>query len=105
MYILHAINLRIFDCMEKITKRDFLKRLAVGSAARLGSSVAIVEQQGCFGGVATNSMVNIWHSLLDTEFKRKIIGGLTDEIVGRLQKRDAVIVTEKNESSGFTFNS
>lgn len=136
--------------MEKITKRDFLKRLALGSAAlglmpelavagnktarcpslpvfdevdicvlggsctgvfaavraaRLGYSVAIVEQQGCFGGVATNSLVNIWHSLLDTEFKRKIIGGLTDEIIGRLQKRDAVVISEKNENSGFTFNS
>jgi flavin-dependent dehydrogenase len=42
-------------------------------AARLGARVAIVEKQNCFGGVATISMVNAWHSLLDTEFERQII--------------------------------
>ncbi len=58
-------------------------------AARLGLSVAIVEMQNCFGGVATSSMVNIWHSLLDTEYRQTIIGGLTVEVVERLQRRQA----------------
>ena len=36
-------------------------------AARLGARVVLVEQLNCFGGTATASMVNIWHSLHDTE--------------------------------------
>jgi NADPH-dependent glutamate synthase beta subunit-like oxidoreductase len=39
-------------------------------AARLGAKVAIIEKQNAFGGVAANSMVNIWHSLLNTEFNK-----------------------------------
>ncbi len=74
-------------------------------AARLGLKVAIVEQQNCFGGIATSALVNVWHSLLDTEFNRTIIGGLTAEIVARLQKRQAVRVVERNPGNGFIFNS
>lgn len=59
-------------------------------AARLGARVAIVEKQNCFGGVATAGLVNIWHSLHDTEGKQRIIGGLTAEVIERLRKRDAV---------------
>ena len=59
-------------------------------AARLGASVAIVEQQNCFGGTATAGMVCIWHPLLDTQFSKKIIGGVTEEILKRLKKRNAV---------------
>ncbi|HEY8966513.1 MAG TPA: FAD-dependent oxidoreductase [Candidatus Methylacidiphilales bacterium] len=74
-------------------------------AARLGLSVAIVEQQNCFGGVATASMVNIWHSLLDTEYNRTIIGGLTTEIVARLGKREVLRIIERNHGAAFIFNS
>ncbi len=74
-------------------------------AARLGANVVLIERQNAFGGVATSSMVNVWHSLLDTSFEKKIIGGLTDEIIARLKKRGAVTVREKNESIGFIFNS
>ncbi|HNX05933.1 MAG TPA: FAD-dependent oxidoreductase, partial [Opitutales bacterium] len=74
-------------------------------AARLGLSVAIVEQQNCFGGVATNSLVNVWHSLLDTEYKQTIIGGLTAEIIERLKRRGVVRVVERNHGAGFIFNS
>ena len=56
-------------------------------AARLGARVAIVEQQNCFGGVATNGMVCIWHTLKDTEFTRQIIAGTTLEFLERLQRR------------------
>ncbi len=59
-------------------------------AARLGARVAIVEKQNCFGGMATAGAVNIWHSLHDTEKRRAIIGGLTQETIERLKKRDAV---------------
>ncbi len=60
-------------------------------AARLGARVAIVEKQNCFGGMATAGLVNVWHSLHDTEEKLPIIGGLTAEVIDRLDTRDAVI--------------
>ena len=74
-------------------------------AARLGAKVAIVEKQNAFGGVATNSLVNIWHSVYDTEFKKQIIAGLTLEVMDRLSKRNAVIQKNNSRSSYFTFNS
>ena len=74
-------------------------------AARLGAKVAIIEKQNAFGGVATNAFVNIWHSLLNTEYNLQIIAGLTLEVMDRLSKRDAVIRSAENSSRGFTFNS
>ncbi len=74
-------------------------------AARLGAKVALVEREGAFGGVATNSLVNVWHSLRDNEFNETIIGGLTVEVMDRLKKRDAVRLSEKNPSYYYAFNS
>lgn len=74
-------------------------------AARLGLKVALVEQQNCFGGVATISMVNAWHCLLDTVYKQQIIAGLTEEVLNRLQLRGAVQVREPNPLINYTFNS
>ncbi|MEI6034920.1 MAG: FAD-dependent oxidoreductase [Verrucomicrobiae bacterium] len=75
-------------------------------AARLGARVAIVEKDNCFGGIATTALVNIWHSLWDTEGRRQIIGGLTEEVIDRLDRRGAVKRWEKtNPSNGFSFNS
>ncbi len=72
-------------------------------AARLGLSVAIVEKQNCFGGVATAGNVNIWHTLHDTVGERRIIAGLTLEMLERLSARDA-LHTSSNPSSAFCFN-
>ncbi|RJP26258.1 MAG: FAD-dependent oxidoreductase [Candidatus Omnitrophota bacterium] len=74
-------------------------------AARLGAKVVIVEKQNCFGGTATGSMVNVWHSPYDAEFQQQIIGGLTMETIERLKKRNAVFVHQQNVSHGFDFNS
>jgi hypothetical protein len=74
-------------------------------AARLGARVAIIEKQNGFGGVATNALVNIWHTLMDTESKQQIIAGLTLEVIERLSKRNAVVRALKNPSSAYTFNS
>ncbi len=65
-------------------------------AARLGASVAIVERAGCFGGVATISLVNVWHSRFDTVYQRPIFDGLTVEVMERLKRRGAV--TERGGS-------
>ena len=56
-------------------------------AARLGKTVVLVEKTNAFGGVATNGLVCIWHSLHDTVGEKQIIGGLTLEIEERLRKR------------------
>ena len=73
-------------------------------AARLGAKVVIIEKQNCFGGVATLGLVNIWHSLYDSEFKKQIISGLTEEVVERLEKRSAVQRISNSPSSGFNLN-
>lgn len=74
-------------------------------AARLGARVVLVEQANCFGGVATTSLVCVWHSLWDTEGKKQIISGLTEEVMNRLQKRSALRLFERtNPSIGCTFN-
>jgi hypothetical protein len=65
-------------------------------AARMGAHVAIVERMGCFGGVATLSLVNVWHSPLDEIFERQIFAGLTVEVMDRLAKRGAVRLKEKS---------
>ena len=55
-------------------------------AARLGAKVAIVEKQNYFGGTATAGMVNVWHSLYNVSGNQQIIGGLTYEMVERLER-------------------
>ncbi len=74
-------------------------------AARLGAKVMIIEKQNAFGGVATSSLVNVWHSLMDANYKKQIIAGITQEIMQRLEKRNACVRHEKNASAGFSFNS
>ena len=75
-------------------------------AARLGARVVIVEKDNCFGGIATTAMVNVWHSLWDTEGRKQIIAGLTEEVVDRLDRRGALKRNEKtNPNVGFAFNS
>jgi hypothetical protein len=77
---------------------------AAVAAARLGASVVLVENLGLLGGVATASLVNIWHSVYDTRHERQIIGGLSTELIDRLRRRDAVNVHENRPSQYFVFN-
>jgi len=75
-------------------------------AARLGARVVIVEKDNCFGGTATTALVNVWHSLWDTDGKKQIISGLTEEVIDRLDRRGVLQRNEKtNPSVGFWFNS
>ncbi|MDR3711045.1 MAG: FAD-dependent oxidoreductase [Capsulimonadaceae bacterium] len=74
-------------------------------AARLGARVILVERMGCFGGVATLSLVNLWHPPLDAFFDRQIIAGLTTDVMTRLSKRGAVRVKERNVHDFWEFNS
>jgi len=74
-------------------------------AARLGTSVAIVEHNVLFGGMATAAMVNEWHSTLDVHGKESIIAGLTGEVIERLKKRDAVSEISPVHRIQYRFNS
>ena len=76
---------------------------AAVSAARAGLSVAVIEKQNCFGGMATAGFVYVWHTLYDEGRNRQIIGGLTAEVIDSLKKRDAVAFRE-NLSVGCYFN-
>ena len=60
-------------------------------AAQLGATVALVEKQNAFGGVATSGLVNVWHKLHDNPGKTQIIGGLTQLVIERLRMIDAVV--------------
>jgi len=61
-------------------------------AARLGLKVVLAEKQNSFGGVATQGLVTIWHTLMDMKDERQIIAGLTQEVLDRLKRRDAYFV-------------
>lgn len=74
-------------------------------AARLGLSVAIVERMGSFGGVATLSLVNVWHSPYDETFQRRIFRGLSEELIDRLRKRGAVKDRDRDPAWAWAFNS
>ena len=77
---------------------------AAVAASRQGLKAAVIEANGFFGGVATASLVSIWHSHMDTAMKKQIIGGLTIEVIDRLRKRDAVIEKRSSGPSYFILN-
>lgn len=64
---------------------------AAVAAARLGAKVLLIERHGFLGGVATAAGVNVWHSLLDLKQERRIIGGITKEIIDLLDERKGVM--------------
>jgi hypothetical protein len=73
-------------------------------AARLGAKVVLIEKQNCLGGTATSGLVNVWHSLYDTDGQNQIIAGLTFETIERLQQAGALKCTD-SVNSAYQFNS
>ncbi len=70
-------------------------------AARLGARVTLVEKQNYFGGVA--AVTCTWHNFLDTRCQKKIIGGVTEETINRLKRRNAVNIFSSDENKGYQF--
>lgn len=68
--------------------------MAAIRAARMGAKVVLAEQQGNFGGNATSGMVCAWHTMMDFDFKKQIISGLSEEFLERLKKRNALRVVD-----------
>ena len=96
----------IYDCDICVIGGSCTGLFAAVRAARLGASVALIEANGFFGGVATAAKVNIWHSRYDTAGEKEIIGGLTIELIDRLVQRDAARVYERSNPSRYAvFNS
>jgi glycine/D-amino acid oxidase-like deaminating enzyme len=74
-------------------------------AARLGARVILIEKANCFGGVATISLVCVWHSLWDEGGFRQVISGLSEEVMNRLSRRGVVKdCGVHNPHCGFRFN-
>ena len=72
-------------------------------AARLGAKVVLVERENCLGGMATAALVNIWHSLKDTDYKNQVIAGLTAEMTERLVKSGSAVLDD-NPSTAIVFD-
>ncbi|MCW8129693.1 MAG: FAD-dependent oxidoreductase [Planctomycetota bacterium] len=64
--------------------------MAAVAAARAGARVVLVERHAHFGGMACAANVNIWHQLWSPNYETKIIGGLAEEILLRLETMNAV---------------
>lgn len=73
---------------------------AAAAAARMGKTVVLVERYGYFGGTATAASVNIWHELYGTDHKTKVIGGIGEEIIRRLQKWGGAENSAKDGETG-----
>lgn len=72
-------------------------------AARMGVRVCLIERQNYFGGTATSGLVNIWHSLMDFDYKEQIIAGLTDEMLKTLSRENQCTVCQ-NRNAANHFN-
>ncbi|MFA5561451.1 MAG: FAD-dependent oxidoreductase [Eubacteriales bacterium] len=72
-------------------------------AARMGCRVILCEEMNALGGAAVHGLVNIWHTLYDTEDKQQVIAGLTAEVLERLQALGALTVSPLRSSS-YNFN-
>lgn len=81
----------VFDCDLCVIGGSCTGLFAAVRAARLGLTVALVEQNILLGGMATAAQVNEWHSLHDAFQREQIIGGLTTEVLHRLKVRGAAI--------------
>lgn len=84
----------VADCDVCVVGGSATGVFAAVAAARLGAQVAILELNGFFGGVATASLVNLWHSTEDMQNQQQIIAGLTTEVFERLDRRGGLEVVK-----------
>lgn len=84
----------VADCDVCVVGGSATGVFAAVAAARLGAKVAIIESNGFFGGVATASLVSLWHSTEDMQNQQQIIAGLTTEVFERLERHGALTVVK-----------
>ena len=115
-FIENMTVLELAGLVKELEEKFGVSAAAPAAAAAAGPAVAAeakptvadrhIPNNNCFGGIATTALVNVWHSLWDTEGKRQIIAGLTGEVIDRLDRRGALWRNKiTNPSIGFTFNS
>ena len=68
-------------------------------AARNGMKVILAESQPSLGGMATSGLVGPFMTVYDRDGNERIVGGIFDEIIGRLEKYKAVISPDEVENS------
>ena len=73
-------------------------------AARLGLRVGLIEQHYMLGGMATTAYITHWHSTLDSKDDGKVIGGLLDEVIHRLRRRNAILELPPPTRTQYKFN-
>jgi hypothetical protein len=66
------------------------------SAARSGAKTVLLERYGHLGGMATGGLVNIFPNLSDISGKQHIFG-LNQEIIERMQAKDAAFCPDKGD--------
>ena len=68
-------------------------------AARNGMKVILTESQPSLGGMATSGLVGPFMTVYDRDGNERIVGGIFDVIVERLEKYKAVISPDEVENS------
>src|SRR5512143_2642354 len=66
------------------------------SAARSGAKTVLIERYGHLGGMATGGLINIFPNLSDISGKQHIFG-LNQEIISRMEARDAGFYPDKQD--------
>ena len=72
---------------------------AATEASRNGAKTLLVEAPGMLGGMATSACVGPFMTSYDRDGNRKIVGGLFDEIIDMLDKKNAVYRPETMPSN------
>ncbi len=72
---------------------------AATEASRNGAKTLLVEATGMLGGMATSACVGPFMTSYDRDGNRKIVGGLFDEIIDMLDKKNAVYRPETMPSN------
>ncbi len=73
---------------------------AAVAAARQGAHTMLIEQQGCLGGVATNTLVGVWLGSYSRDGAYPVVGGIFAEIVDRLVAEGAAIPASEDVVGG-----
>lgn len=72
-------------------------------AAEAGMRVAIIENNGFFGGTATAGFVPVWHSRYSTDGEREIIKGLTKQVLDRLVSIGEAVLRDRTNDSVYAY--
>lgn len=73
---------------------------AAVAAARSGAEVVLVDRMGYLGGTGTSVLDTFYGFYSPGKAERKVVGGIPDEVVGRLMERSAAIKRASTYGAG-----